>query len=87
MTPDEADKYQQWAGMDGTTAWHLIERHADGWDDVGQMMQAWLRANIAKALDEVADEEPINGNELAQIRVRMKADRVRSNACYPTSDQ
>ena len=80
MTPDEADKSQHWVGMDGATAWHLVERHADGWEDVRQMMHAWLRANIAKALDEVADEEPINGNELAQLRVRMKAARVRSNA-------
>lgn len=45
MTPKEADAAQQWAGMDGATAWHLIDRHADGWDEVGEMMNAWLRAN------------------------------------------
>lgn len=36
---------QQWKGMDGCTAWWLIERHADNWSDVGQMMQEWLEAN------------------------------------------
>jgi hypothetical protein len=39
------DNSQNWAGMDGTTAWHLIERHADGWEDVGKMMDEWLAAN------------------------------------------
>lgn len=37
-----------------------------------------LREMIAQALDEVADEEPINGNELAQVRVRMKAAAIRA---------
>ncbi len=45
MTVEEARTFQQWAGMDGATAWHLIERHADGWGDVASMMNAWLRAN------------------------------------------
>ena len=80
MTPAEADKAQQWAGMDGRTAWHLIERHADDWGEAGEMMNAWLRANVARALDEAADEEPINGNELAQLRLSMKCERVRCNA-------
>lgn len=35
---------QDWKGMDGAIAWHLIDRHADGWDDVGAMMNAWLAA-------------------------------------------
>ena len=45
MTPEEADKAQQWAGMDGATAWHLIDRHAGNWNETGEMMNAWLRAN------------------------------------------
>lgn len=36
---------QDWAGMDGAIAFHLIERHADGWNDVGKMMGEWLEAN------------------------------------------
>lgn len=45
MTNAEADAAQNWKGMDGAIAYHLIDRHADGWGDVGTMMNAWLRAN------------------------------------------
>ncbi len=48
MTQDEAEKAQQWAGMDGVMAWQLIERHADNWTDIGYMMNAWLSANVTK---------------------------------------
>lgn len=50
MTPEQADAAQQWVGMPGSTAWLLIERHAEGWDDIGAMMDAWLRANVAHQL-------------------------------------
>lgn len=36
---------QDWKGMDGETAFWLIQRHADGWDQLGAMMDAWLEAN------------------------------------------
>ena len=36
---------QDWAGMDGAIAFHLIERHADNWSDTGLMMDEWLSAN------------------------------------------
>lgn len=39
-------EFQNWKGMDGVIAYHLIERHADSWPDVGAMMNAWLAANI-----------------------------------------
>lgn len=45
MTREEAQTFQSWAGMDGACAFHLIERHADGWGDVGRMMDAWLQAS------------------------------------------
>jgi hypothetical protein len=38
---------QDWAGMDGATAFLLINRHADGWGDTRAMMEAWLKANAA----------------------------------------
>ena len=38
---------QNWKGMSGAVAWHLIERHADGWPAVGAMMEEWLAANTA----------------------------------------
>lgn len=45
MTKEEAKTFQRWAGMDGACAFHLIERHANGWGDVALMMDAWLAAN------------------------------------------
>jgi len=44
-TADQARDCQDWRGMDGATAWHLIDRHASGWSDIGRMMDAWLAAN------------------------------------------
>ena len=45
MTREEAQTFQSWKGMDGACAFHLIERHANGWGDVARMMDAWLTAN------------------------------------------
>ena len=36
---------QDWKGVDGAIAFHLIDRHADGWADTGRMMGEWLDAN------------------------------------------
>jgi hypothetical protein len=40
---------QDWEGMDGVIAWHLIDRHGDNWADIGLMMNEWLAANTARA--------------------------------------
>lgn len=45
MTKEEAQAFQNWKGMDGAVAFHLIERHANGWSQSGMMMEAWLEAN------------------------------------------
>lgn len=45
MTPDEADKKQEWAGMDGAIAFHMIRRHAYDRSEIGVMMEVWRRAN------------------------------------------
>jgi len=45
MTKEDAQAMQDWKGMDGAIAFHLIERHAEGWHQVGEMMSAWLEAN------------------------------------------
>jgi hypothetical protein len=50
------DNSQNWAGMDGTTAWHLIDRHANGWADIGKMMGEWLAANSTPP---AAQQEPV----------------------------
>jgi len=47
MTKEEAATFQDWRGMDGACAFHLIERHANGWGDTARMMEAWLAANAA----------------------------------------
>ena len=41
---------RDWSGVDGATAWHLIDRHANNWTDVGEMMNAWLASNSSAAL-------------------------------------
>ena len=41
----QSEDPQDWRGLSGAVAWHLIERHADGWAQVGDMMEAWLVAN------------------------------------------
>jgi hypothetical protein len=46
MTRDEADKTQDWASLPGRVAFHLIERHADDWDDAHELMEAWARAKV-----------------------------------------
>lgn len=45
----ESSDDQSWSGMDGATAWHLIDRHAGNWAHFGQMMNAWLAANRVSA--------------------------------------
>lgn len=50
MTETEAETFQHWRGMNGATAYHLIERHADGWPDISMMMAAWLKANTEAAV-------------------------------------
>ena len=59
MTPTEADKAQQWENMGGAEAWILINRHADDWDEIRELMEAWRRAEVNKAVRrcaELADE-------------------------------
>ena len=54
MTDHEADTRQNWKGMGGATAYCLIERHAEGWEEVELMMNAWLRANTVDLREQVA---------------------------------
>jgi hypothetical protein len=45
MPATRPENSQDWSGMCGAVAWHLIDRHADGWEDVDLMMGEWLAAN------------------------------------------
>jgi hypothetical protein len=60
VTPEEADKAQDWRSMDGATAWHLIDRHAENWNEVGELMAAWLRAHVLAEREVCAKpQEPV----------------------------
>ena len=39
---------QDWAGLSGATAWHLAERHGEGWAGIGAMMEAWRDAEVQR---------------------------------------
>ena len=55
---------QQWKGMDGAIAFHLIERHADNWSDARKMMEEWLSANTSppqRTWQGLTDEEIAQG--------------------------
>lgn len=47
--------------MDGAIAWHLIDRHASGWEAVGEMMDAWLAANVSPP---PAEAQAVGGGEV-----------------------
>jgi len=43
--PKYCDDHQEWAGMDGAIAFHLIERYGENWVHCGKLMDAWRNAN------------------------------------------
>lgn len=42
-------------------------------DQLTSLLNVWFKTKLAYSLEEVAYEEPINGNNLAQARILMKA--------------
>ena len=40
---------KDWKNLTGAQAFHLIERHADRWQDIERMMNEWLAAQLAKS--------------------------------------
>jgi hypothetical protein len=50
------DNSQDWKGMDGATAFWLIERHSNNWTDAKKMMDEWFEANTHPAKT-LTDEE------------------------------
>ena len=86
MTEHEAETCQQWRGMDGRTAFHLIERHADGWEDIAMMMGAWHRANAVDGKAEAAEDErsecakllDLSASELQLLAGEMTAQELRT---------
>src|SRR6478736_6953680 len=49
MSDAAPDTSQEWAKLDGATAFHLIERHAEDWNETGRMMESWLAARLSAA--------------------------------------
>ncbi len=86
MTEHEAETFQQWCGMDGYTAFNLIERHADGWEDIAMMMGAWHRANLADDKADAAEDEraacakllDLSASELQLLAGEMTAQELRT---------
>ncbi|URI08793.1 hypothetical protein MW290_24765 [Aquincola tertiaricarbonis] len=50
--PDDVPDHD-WGSLDGAVAWHLIDRHAEGWADIGRQMDLWLAARSAAAVAEL----------------------------------
>jgi|SRR6185369_872990 len=53
------DNSQDWAGISGAVAFHLIERHADNWSEAGDMMEAFAASRAPKAAGGVPQWQPI----------------------------
>lgn len=60
------DDSQEWAKVDGAIAFHLIERHADDWNDAGRMMEAWRDANPRRApAEDAREQQPDDADNLS----------------------
>ena len=63
QTPTTEDiNLLKWKGMDGVFAFHAIERHADDWNHVARLMNAWLEANREELIAELnarREQEPV----------------------------
>jgi hypothetical protein len=46
------DTSQEWAKLDGATAFLLIDRHAEDWAQTGRMMDAWRAARVEREVRE-----------------------------------
>lgn len=82
-------EFQDWKGMDGMTAHHLIERHADDWAQAGAMMTAWLEANAAPpAQQEGADVERTRLDELLSDAVtKYRLVKVALEQCIAQAEE
>lgn len=49
IIPTVPDNMQDWAKLDGATAWLLMERHANNWSDIEKMMDEFVAAKVALA--------------------------------------
>jgi len=59
------DTKQDWKGLDGAIAWHFIERQAENWNQVGEMMNEWLKANT-----QTKEWVGLTNNELVDLTIK-----------------
>lgn len=72
------DDMQEWKGMDGAIAFHLIERHADNWSDAGKMMNEWL---VANAQDRAAGARHLESPSVVDPRAQVGLVGSRCSNC------
>lgn len=65
--PTIEDASQDWGKVDPAIAWHLIERHADSWADIGKMMAEYVQAQIARAELEAREPLPLSDEQIDAI--------------------
>lgn len=65
--PTIEDASQDWGKVDPAIAWHLIERHADSWADIGKMMTEYVQAQIARAELEARKPLPLSDEQIDAI--------------------
>lgn len=68
---------QDWIGISGSVAWHLADRHADGWPEIGDMMEAWADARagarVAELESTIAELQPRPALESETLLKAMNA--------------
>jgi hypothetical protein len=53
---------QEWAGLAGSQVFMIIERHAEGWEEISLAMDAWLNARLkAAGIDAIPETEKGDG--------------------------
>ena len=71
---------QEWKGMDGAIAFHLIDRHAENWAHSGKMMREWREANESDELEQLRQR-------VAELKAERDAALVESrDACIGLND-
>jgi hypothetical protein len=72
-------EHQNWLKIDGGTAWHLIERHSESWQQINEMMNECINAHVQAATK--AQEEKIKEltDLLAEIRPMFNDGRAQIN--------
>jgi hypothetical protein len=61
---------QNWKGIDGAAAWHLIDRHSENWAQVGLHMNGWLKAN--QTTPPQREWVGLTDDEIAPIREKIQ---------------